>query len=75
MSDFKLVLEKDDSLILLLNSSDIKKHGAELYYMGRLSSRTYPVIVNDATIQQLKNSGGFRLIGNDKVVKKNNGIL
>ena len=38
--------------------------------MGRLSSRNYPVIVNDATIQQLKNSGSFRLISKDDVAKK-----
>ena len=70
INDFHVVLEKDDSLILLLNRPDVKNYGAALYYMGRISSRNYPIIVNDATIQQLKNSGGFRLISNEDVAKK-----
>jgi len=41
-----------------------------LYYTGRLSSRSTPLAINDATIQQLKNSGGFRLIQNEEVAKK-----
>ncbi len=68
-NDLNLVLEKDDSLIQLLNSPEVKNYGAALYYMGRLSSRNYPVIVNDATIQQLKNSGGFRLIRGNNIAK------
>ena len=38
--------------------------------MGRLSSRNYPVIVNDASIQQLKNSGSLRPIRSGDVVKR-----
>jgi hypothetical protein len=65
-----VLLEKDDSLINLLNSPNVKKFGSALYYTGRLSSRSTPLAINDATIQQLKNSGGFRLIQNEAVSKK-----
>ena len=70
IATFNLSLASDDSLIQLLNSPDIKKHGASLYFTGRLTSRSYPLAINDATIQQLKNSGGFRLISKDDVAKK-----
>ena len=65
-----VLLEKDDSLINLLNSPDVKNFGSTLYYTARLSSRSTPLAINDATIQQLKNSGGFRLIQNEKVAKQ-----
>jgi len=70
MSYNAVLLEKDDSLINLLNSPDVKFFGSALYYMGRLSSRSTPLAINDATIQQLKNSGGFRLIQNEDVAIK-----
>src|SRR5579862_6969622 len=70
INDISVLLEKDDSLINLLNSPDIKNFGSALYYTARLSSRTTPLAINDATIQQLKNSGGFRLIQNEKVAKQ-----
>ena len=65
-----VLLEKDDSLINLLNSPDVKNFGSAVYYTGRLSSRSTPLAINDATIQQLKNSGGFRLIQNEQVAKE-----
>lgn len=68
--DFKLILEKDDSLVQLLNSPDVKKYGTELYYTGRLSTRSVHLTINDATFQQLENSSEFRLISNDEVSKK-----
>ncbi len=67
---FSVAIEKDDSLIQLLNSPDIKNWGSALYYLGRLSSRSSHLAMHDATIQQLKNSGGFRLIRNDEVARK-----
>lgn len=70
INHFSVVLEKDDSLINLLNSPNVKNFGATLYYAARLSSRSTPLAINDATIQQLKNSGGFRLIQNEEVAKK-----
>ncbi len=51
-----------DSLTLLLNSQNIKAHGASLYYYGRLASRFDFFTSTDRTIQQMKNSGAFRLI-------------
>lgn len=51
-----------DSLTILLNSSNIKTHGSELYYYGRLASRFDFFTSTDRTIQQMKNSGAFRLI-------------
>lgn len=70
INDLSSTIQKDDSLVQILNSPDVKNYGAGLYYMGRLSSRSYPLAINDATIQQLKNSGGFRLISNDEVAKE-----
>ena len=70
INELSSTIQKDDSLVQILNSPDVKNYGASLYYMGRLSSRSYTLAINDATIQQLKNSGGFRLISNDEVTKK-----
>ena len=54
-----------NSLIFLLNSTDIKKYGADLYYYARKAHRFSFFNVTDRTIQQMKNSGGFRLVRND----------
>ena len=53
-----------DSLIILLNSTNIKDHGAEIYYYGRKANRFTFFSSTDRTIQQMKNSGAFRLIRN-----------
>ena len=53
-----------DSLIILLNSTNIKDYGAELYYYGRKANRFTFFSSTDRTIQQMKNSGAFRLIRN-----------
>ncbi len=53
-----------DSLIILLNSTNIKAYGSALYYYGRLASRFAFFTSTDRTIQQMKNSGAFRLIRN-----------
>ena len=58
-----------DSLILLLGIPDIQKYGAELYYYGRKANRYSFFTSTDRTIQQMKNSGGFRLIRNRKAAK------
>ena len=60
-------VERMDSFKLLLVSDEIKNHGANLYYFGRKASRSRWVALHDRTIQQMKNSGGFRLIRNKKV--------
>ncbi len=59
----------NDTLMRLLYSPDIKVHGADLYYLARNASRSIRLAIHDATYQQLKNSGGFRLIRNQKVAK------
>jgi hypothetical protein len=59
-------VKRMDTLIRLLNSSGIKDHGSDLYYLGRRASRSQWLTINDRTIQQMKNSGGFRLIRNQR---------
>ena len=59
----------NDTLMRLLYSPDIKVHGADIYYFARNASRSIRLAIHDATYQQLKNSGGFRLIRNQKVAK------
>ena len=52
-----------DTLIDLLNSPLLaKQHGDELYYVARIGPRSIPFANNSRTFDQLKNSGGFRLI-------------
>ena len=62
-------VKRMDSLKYLLCSDDVKNHGALLYYLGRRASRGAFLALHDRTIQQMKNSGGFRLIRNEKVSK------
>jgi len=69
INQFNEHLTRNDTLIRLLNSPDIKDHGSALYYLGRRASRSVRLAIHDATIQQLKNSGGMRLIRNQKVSK------
>ncbi len=57
-----------DSLITILNDpASISKHGDEVYYFGRMGPRLQNVAINMRTVDQLKNSGSFRLISNIKV--------
>jgi hypothetical protein len=54
-----------DTLINLLNSPGLaKQSGDELYYAARLGPRSQPFANNSRTFDQLKYSGGFRLIRN-----------
>lgn len=62
-------LKRMDSLIHLLSSADVKSYGADLYSLGRKASRGSTLTLHDRTIQQMKNSGGFRLITNERVSK------
>ena len=70
INQFDEHLLRNDTLIRLLNSPDIKSHGSDLYYLGRRASRSVRLAIHDATIQQLKNSGGMRLIRNGKYQKR-----
>jgi len=69
INEFNEHITRNDTLIRLLNSPNIKEHGSDLYYLGRRASRSVRLAIHDATIQQLKNSGGMRLIRNQKVSK------
>ena len=53
-----------DSLTILINSPDRNKFTRDLYFFGRHITRLSRIvfIYNDRTMQQLKNSGGLRLI-------------
>jgi hypothetical protein len=52
-----------DTLIDLLDNPQLaKQHGDGLYYVARIGPRTIPFANNSRTFDQLKNSGGFRLI-------------
>jgi hypothetical protein len=52
-----------DTLINLLNTPQLaKQHGDQLYYATRTGPRSIPLANNSRTFDQLKNSGGFRLI-------------
>ena len=54
-----------DTLIYLLNSPELaKQNGDQLYYVARIGPRSNPFANNSRTFDQLKYSGGFRLIRN-----------
>src|SRR6185503_15875297 len=56
-----------DSLNFILHSPDPDLYGAQAYYYARYLPRPYVFTPNDATIQQLKNSGNLRLIRKQEV--------
>lgn len=56
-------IAKLDTLIDLLNNPTLaKQQGDALYYVARIGPRSIPFANNSRTFDQLKNSGGFRLI-------------
>ena len=56
-------IKKLDTLIDLLNNPQLaKQNGDALYYVARDGPRSIPFANNNRTFDQLKNSGGFRLI-------------
>ena len=52
-----------DSISILLNSSTVAEHSSDLYFLAVTATRAtaFRFIPNDGTMQQLKNSGAFRL--------------
>jgi hypothetical protein len=66
----KKSMQRLDTLVRLLSSSDIKNHGSDVYYFGRVITRVVQVVIHDRTMQQLKNSGSFRLIRKEKSARK-----
>jgi len=60
-----------DSLFLLLDDPQLaKQHGDDLYYFARMGPRFVPFANNSKTFDQLRNSGGFRLISKSGVADK-----
>jgi hypothetical protein len=57
-----------DSIHFILTSPDPDLYGNQLYFYARYLPRPFVFINNDATIQQLKNSGNLRLIRNQAAV-------
>jgi hypothetical protein len=56
-----------DSLLILLNGTDLQKHGNEIYYFARWAPRAYRFYNHDRTIIQLRNSGDWHLIQKKEV--------
>ena len=67
-----------DSLIMLLKSSDRNQNTNDIYFHGLMITRNNRLSYNDRTIQQLKNSGGMRLIrakgASDSILNYDRGI-
>jgi hypothetical protein len=63
-------IQKSDSLIYLINSPGFAEHGSSIYFNAIHTARLADVrfTANNGTLQQLKNSGGLRLIRNRAVV-------
>ena len=61
--------ENVDSLFLMLNEPDAADYGSDIYYLTRFLTRAFNLrfYTNDGTMQQLKNSGGLRLIRNQNI--------
>jgi hypothetical protein len=60
-----------DTLFTILNDPRlIKTNGDEIYYAARKGPRMIPLVNNSRTFDQLKNSGGFRLISDLDVSNK-----
>lgn len=60
-----------DTLMDLLNNPQLaKQHGDQLYFAARTGPRSNPFANNSRTFDQLKNSGGFRLIRNTQASNK-----
>jgi hypothetical protein len=59
-----------DSLSYLMNSDSVNDFTKEIYFYAAPIARTLPyrLVPNDGTMQQLKNSGAFRLIRKRSVV-------
>lgn len=69
IEEFDGHLKRNDTLLRLLTANDVKDHTADLYYLARRASRSVRLALHDFTIQQMKSSGGFRLIRNQKISK------
>ena len=60
-----------DSLLTIISDKQlIKTNGDQLYYTARIGPRLNTLSNNNKTFEQLKNSGGFRLIRNTETANK-----
>lgn len=65
ISDEQIGIGQLDTLINLLDDASLaKQSGDQLYYVARMGPRSQPFVNNGRTFDQLRNSGGFRLIRN-----------
>ena len=67
LNSFETKLAFKDSLLMELANPEIFKSSSKAYYFSRMSAHYNDFIYTDRTIQQLKNSGGMRLIRNSAV--------
>jgi hypothetical protein len=65
----KANMERMDSFLHLLCLENVKGYEGELYCLARRASRGDVLALHDLTIQQMKNSGAFRLIRKENVSK------
>ncbi len=63
-----------DSLISFLQSPGNTNRGSDMYYYARFSTRSRTFEASNNTIIELKNSGNFRLISNQKVLNSLTGF-
>ena len=71
ISNIKKGVTLFDSLSVLLQSTElIKKNVAAVYYTSRMGIRQAPLVNNNRTVDQLKNSGGFRLIQSQETAER-----
>ncbi|HLF45190.1 MAG TPA: hypothetical protein VI548_02120 [Chitinophagaceae bacterium] len=69
LNAFRLnIFNRSDSLFDLLTSGSYTEKGFEIYYHASSLSRRAFFYSTDGTMQQLKNSGGLRLISNKQIV-------
>jgi hypothetical protein len=69
LNAFRLnILNQADSLFDLLTSGSYAEKGFKIYYHASSLSRRAFFYATDGTMQQLKNSGGLRLISNKQIV-------
>ena len=63
-------IERMDSLIYLLTSKTGLQNTSRLYFYGRLASRHDIFNYSNRTIDQMRNSGGFRLVRKPEISKQ-----
>src|SRR5688572_10520434 len=65
------IIVAGDSLARLLNEEGLKNvPGGKLYYYEYWSGWRWSIISRDATLQQLKNSGALRYLGDTSLIRK-----